>query len=331
MPPLPTMKQKPDIWYWLKVLVVVLAWAYVIYSLSVAPDVSNVFAVLKNIGLFDYLLLFIVVLLIPVNWGFEAIKWKILLRPLHTRSLSHCFADVLRGITAGMATPNRLGEFAGRIVNLPAEKRAEAGVLSLTGSFSQLFVTLLVGAFAFVGLMIYIPSGQSTFSVSDYTILSVSVVLMGILLWLFTHTQKLSKWVNKIPFVKNTQKVSGGIENLSGPVGLSVMLLSLARYAVFLHQYYFLLMIFRVDVSYPEAVLAIGAIYLLMAIIPVVAAGEPGVRGSVSMLVFGLFVAQPATVFSVSLLLWLLNVAIPAIIGSAMMLLRNRNNVPFTP
>lgn len=322
------MKQRPDIWLWLKWVIVAVAWAYVFVSLANAPDLSQVFYILKNSGVAEFVLFLLVVLLIPVNWGIEALKWKILIQPLHPLPFINCFRAVLQGVTAGMLTPNRLGEFAGRIVDLPAEKRSAASVLSITGSFSQLFVTMLLGVLAFAYMLIYVPHSHGVFAVADYAILLIALVAMGVLLWFFTHTKLLANWIHKIPIIKKHQGYAGGIENIRGRKGLTIMLLSMVRYAVFLHQFYLLLVVFRVDIAYNEAIMAIAGIYLLIAIIPMLAVGEPGVRGSVSILLFALFTSQPAAVFSVSLLLWILNVAFPAIIGSVTMLRKNKPDIP---
>jgi hypothetical protein len=104
----------------------------------------------------------------------------------------------------------------------------------------------------------------------------------------------------------------------------TVMLLSLFRYLVFSTQFYLLLRLFGVSIPYFNALVLIALIYFIMAIIPTVALTELGIRGSVSLYIFGLYFAHliPLTgvnnmgVFAASTLLWFINLGLPALIGT---------------
>jgi len=62
--------------------------------------------------------------------------------------------------------------------------------------------------------------------------------------------------------------------------------------------------------------LVISVIYLLMAVVPIISIGEPGLRVSFSLILFSIFTNQAVAVFSASILLWIINVAVPAVLGS---------------
>jgi hypothetical protein len=104
---------------------------------------------------------------------------------------------------------------------------------------------------------------------------------------------------------------------------VKVLGLSLVRYLVFSLQFYLLLCAFGVPISYPNGMMLIGLVYLLMTIIPTIALTELGVRGSVSLYVFALFLTPLGLwtetiglgVASATTSLWLINLAFPALLG----------------
>ena len=102
-----------------------------------------------------------------------------------------------------------------------------------------------------------------------------------------------------------------------------MLLLSLLRYLVFSLQFYLLLKAFDLNLPYLKAMMLIGLVYLLVTIIPTIALSELGVRGSVSLFVFAIYLEplgnwsdQAAlAVASASTILWLINLAFPALLG----------------
>jgi len=86
-----------------------------------------------------------VIVLLPINWLIEAVKWRLVLRKSHSITLKNAFKSVLAGTSTGVISPNRVGEFAGRILLLPENIRSEAIGLNFVCSFTQLWSTILFG------------------------------------------------------------------------------------------------------------------------------------------------------------------------------------------
>ena len=84
-----------------------------------------------------------------INWSFEAIKWKILIEKIQKIKFLTSLKAVMAGITVSAFTPNRVGEFGGRIFFLESQNRTKAIVLTFLGNVAQLLVTIVVGAFLF--------------------------------------------------------------------------------------------------------------------------------------------------------------------------------------
>ena len=96
-----------------------------------------------------------VLLLIFFNWGFEAKKWQLLLRPLQSLTFFTALKSVLTGIAFSINTPNRIGEYGGRILYVEEGKRIKAISLSIAGSISQLILTLFMGSLGLSYLLIF--------------------------------------------------------------------------------------------------------------------------------------------------------------------------------
>src|SRR3954463_14477474 len=60
--------------------------------------------------------LWLALALMPGNWGLEARKWQVLLKPLERLTFFTSFKAILSGVAFSINTPNRIGEYGGRIV-----------------------------------------------------------------------------------------------------------------------------------------------------------------------------------------------------------------------
>jgi len=98
-----------------------------------------------------------------------------------------------------------------------------------------------------------------------------------------------------------------------------VFFLAIVRYLVFSFQYSILLFLFIPQLSFLQSFTGITLTYLFVTLIPSSILGELGVRGSVSVFIFGLFAAPPVLVFQVSLYMWLINLAFPVFVGSILL------------
>jgi hypothetical protein len=100
--------------------------------------------------------------------------------------------------------------------------------------------------------------------------------------------------------------------------------LSFTRYLVFSTQYFILLKLFNVPVDLMEGFLLISLVFFFVTVIPTVALTELGIRDSVAIYIFTLYLTRKgvsgdlvtAGVFSASTIIWIINLAIPAIAGT---------------
>ena len=255
-------------------------------------------------------------LLLPANWLLEAVKWRLMMRPLEKVTISRSIQAVLAGLAISVFTPNRIGEYAGRVFVLKRANRITATMATVLGSFSQLVVTIVAGSLATFWLLPHMDE-WSPLVLSAFKVIGVFLALVSIL---FFFNLRLVDWLlSKIPFpLKWKDTIS--LRNLYNSSFLSkVLFISMVRYVVFALQFYCLLCFFASEVAFLPAVACIAMVYLLMAIVPTVALLELGVRGSVAVAVFALVTDRAEAVLFASSLLWLINLIIPSTIGALLL------------
>ncbi len=57
----------------------------------------------------------IVLLMMPLNWGIEAQKWRYIMEPKEEISFWRASKGVLAGASVSSLSPNRIGDFLGRV------------------------------------------------------------------------------------------------------------------------------------------------------------------------------------------------------------------------
>lgn len=310
------MKIKQKLVLILKIIIVVISYAYVIYTLIKAPDLSKLPQLFTGFSFYQISIFVLVCLLMIVNWTIEAFKWQLLLKDIEPKSYVNAIKAVFAGVSVGLATPNRAGEFGGRILLLKHENRSIGGFLALAGSFSQLAVTLIIGLIGFTVLLMISPQSRDLFAVSDILITAIGFLFAGFILLLYLKIDYFSGKIAKIPLINKLKNLSSYPELWNITKKLKVFALSIIRYVIFIHQFYLLVYILDINIDYTDAMLVISVIYLLMAVVPIISIGEPGLRVSFSLILFSIFTNQAVAVFSASILLWIINVAVPAVLGS---------------
>src|SRR5690349_1015762 len=88
----------------------------------------------------------IVIFLMIINWSIEAMKWKISIEKVQPISFSRSFKAILSGVSFSVSTPNRIGEYLGRILYMEEGNRLRVISLTIVSSMSQLIITLFAGS-----------------------------------------------------------------------------------------------------------------------------------------------------------------------------------------
>ncbi|MFY7651884.1 MAG: hypothetical protein ACOVQE_04240 [Chitinophagaceae bacterium] len=302
---------------------VVFIWlSYAIYQqIAEQPNLKQSWLILKqNILKTQLANLLLVCLLMPVNWGFEAKKWQVLVKPMQQISFVRAFKAILSGQALALNTPNRIGEYAGRIAFLEEGNRLKGILLSLVANIPQIIITFLFGLVALVTMNETIQTSLNNVEnllVKSYPIYTVWVFLFGISLTLTYYN--LSFFVRKVEkwwLFKRFRFLFEQLEYIPNKKLTVLLLLSLGRYIVFALQYLLLLEVFGVTIYWWHSFCLIAIQYLILACIPSIALGELGVRGQISITLFGIFSSNKLGIVATSAGIWFINLIIPAIFGT---------------
>ncbi len=264
-----------------------------------------------------------VVVLMFVNWGIEAVKWKLSVKPVQQVSFSKALQAVLSGVSFSVSTPNRIGEYLGRVLYMNEGNRLKTISITIVGSISQLIITLLAGC---IGLFILRNEIEAKQLISP---MWMSVILYGVMAVLlvtglfYFRLSWIVKWADRLPGSKRFTYLVEALEEFHASMLLKLLLLSLLRFTVFILQYYLLFVLFDVHLSGWQVFWTISVSFLVMAIIPTIAIAELAQRGKVVTAIVGLYSANELGMTFATGGIWFINLIMPAIIGS-MLILRMR-------
>lgn len=300
-------KTKQFFWFVIK-LTIVVGCGYFIYQRLLENDelnfglfyqklIENDIFLLKNL-LFLFLFTFL-------NWFLEILKWQKLTSFIKSISFFEAAKQCLASLTASLVTPNKIGEYGAKALYFENQQRKKIVGLNLVGNFYQLTATLFFGVIGFI----YFVSEHNVdinlhriFRAFLLGVLIISSFFFGAKHFNYRGfgTEKARQFIGKIPFKLNLQTA----------------FFSFLRYLVFAHQFYILLVIFKIDINYINALSVIASVYFISSIVPMLTLFDVILKSSVAVWVFSYFSINVITIISITTLMWILNFVLPAIFGS---------------
>ena len=236
-----------------------------------------------------------------LNWFFEISKWHSLISSISKYSFKKASIQSLASLTTSLITPNRIGEYGAKALYFEKNKRNKILGLNLVGNFYQMLMTLIFGVIGF-SYFVFQHKIEIDFQQAIIVLLIGIIVIIALFFAVKYFNFSKSYFEKTRIFIKN--------------INLKVGLFSFLRFVIFSHQFYFLLLIFKVDVSYFDAISAITSVYLIASIIPMLSLFDVVLKGTVAIWVFSFFNVEPLTILSITSIMWILNFVLPAIIGS---------------
>jgi len=256
-----------------------------------------------------------VVLLIPNLW-LEALKWRRMLRP-HYPEVSQRLAlkAVLAGMASGIFTPNRIGEYAGRVLYLEVGKRVEAMVGTFVDRISQLAVTLAMGLFVLLGK----PSQETYLGTEvERGLIVIAGISLGLILVLLvfprTFAKLIPEFLLRYAWVRQVKQAGTTMDRNQV---MAVFALSLLRYAVFSTQFVLLLYAMGWPVDAWTAYRLVALVFLAKSVVPVPGIMELGVRETIALQVFSVVNLPAASAVQSTFFLYLINIILPTLVGVA--------------
>ena len=271
-----------------------------------------------------YWYLVLTLFLMLVNWGIEARKWQLLVRQLENISFRRAFYSVLTGVSISVNTPNRVGEYGGRILYLRPENRLKAISLNMITSVSQLIVTVVMGIAGVVILMCSFPlevlhrNGLTVFWTDTLLYGGLGFGIMTIVLYF--RISWLVRLLEVMPVLKKITPYIRVLDHYEWPLLTRMLILSALRFVVFVSQYLLLFRLLYVDASWWQGFWVVSVVMLILAVIPTITMTEFVVRGETTITLMGLFSHNEFAIGLASFVIWIINLIIPALLGSLLIL-----------
>ena len=295
-------------------LVIFILVSWVIYKqVFLKKDIDAYWSLfLENVGEGGFPLLLLVAVLMFVNWGLEAYKWQLLIKKIEDLSFLKSFQAIMSGVTLAIFTPNRIGEYGGRIFYLDKADKIEGIAITLIGSYAQIAITLIAGI---LGLIVLAANTDQFNVYLAWISLTVSLLLIALILTSYFNIWILYHMVHLIPFLKWALKYLRVYYHYSFKELLRILSLSVLRYSVFTLQYWLLLQLFGIKIALLDGAIMIAVIFLTQTILPSIAVIDWIMRGEVAVYFFQSVSDNMIGIVAASYSLWLINLIFPAIIG----------------
>lgn len=281
---------KRTVYYIIEWIIALAGCGFLIYKLVTFDDYASLVETLRSMSVKQWSALVLCLLLMPLNMGLEAWKWRTLI-PM---SWSEAHRQVYYSKLAGLITPWRLGEYPAR--GLLMEKSQWGNVLSMgaVGSATMTAAIIIAGLFSIALLILTNHISLVGSVILPLWLFFVGILLVVLILALLFAPLLLRRWAtvsHKLILISTAQSF---VRLACWCVQLALVLYSLGALG---------------NLGLLEIIGLTAVYYLLVTITPNVPIAEVGVRGSWAIVVFGSVNAAFAGV-----LLWGINTLLPCLI-----------------
>ena len=285
------------------------------------PDLPNAWEQIKQTPV-NKVIIYIaaVFILMLLNWLIETWKWQMAVKKIQKIGLFKAFKAILSGVSFSTTTPNRMGEYAGRVLFLDDGNRLRSISMTIVCSMSQLIITILMGCIGLAMLMdrivgtAIIPANDNSLWVRIFLCGSITVLL--VMLLVYFRLSIFIRLAEKIPWLNKNLYLVKDLDDAETSLLLKLLLLSFIRFIIFCIQYYLMFSLFNVGINWWQCFLGLSVVFLILAVIPTFAIADLGIRGEVTWRLMQLFTANTLGVTLTITAIWFINLVLPAIAGS---------------
>jgi len=259
--------------------------------------------------------LLITLLILPANWGLEAAKWQLLLRPFWRIPFIQALRGVLAGVALSLFTPNRVGDYGGRVLAVPARYNWYAALSTLVGSYAQLLVLITGGL---IGLLYFLNQYSEWPQLLLQSFWWLSFALLGIAYFFFFNINVLIRLLKSITYPKRLLPYVRYIFKLRHyRQGLLAKALGLAagRYLVYSLQYYCMIRFVGIEVPFWGAMSGVATIFLIQSSVPLPPLAALLARGEAALIIWGHFSDNKLGILASTFGLFIINLCLPALLG----------------
>jgi len=298
----------------IKVAIVVFAFWFIYKKLVTNNNLRDFRNIISGIPKAEIIaVISVVLLLMLVNWGLEAFKWRRLLREIERLSIWQAIESVFCGLTWAIFTPNRIGEYGGRVFFLSPKRRIIGVVAMAVGNIGQMVLTNIFGA---ISLCIFIYR----FVPLDYRLNYALMVLSAMFCLFFLIFYFNIRWLNglllSMKFTRKYKKFYSILGRYQKKELFKILMFCLARYVVFSTQYFIMFYWLIPDIHYLDILMMVCILFFVQSTLPSLDLFDIGVRSVTASYFFSFVTKQDVAVIACTASIWLINIIIPAILGS---------------
>ena len=302
-------KAKQFFFVLIKISLVVIAIYFIYQKLTKNSSLafSHFIQILSNKGVFSLNTVIFLLVLTGFNWFFEILKWQQLVSSLQKISFKKSMEQCLGSLTLSLLTPNRIGEYGAKALYFKSAFRKRVLFINLISNLLQMFVTVVFG----ITGTLWLSQSQNLhiFSFKFIIILLIGILFCALVIFIIRQTNiKIREF--------SLEKIKLFLFHFPEKSIMLGVILSLFRYLIFSFQFYYLLLLFGVEISYLEAMKLITSMYFLASIIPSIFLFDVVIKGSVALYLFSLIGINELVILSIVTCMWILNFVTPSIIGS---------------
>lgn len=300
--------------------------AYIIYiKIKSQPDLAQKTVLLKEIfSAQNTGQIILLLLLLFANWGIEARKWQLLMRPVESVNFLTSVKAILSGLALSLFVPNGFGEYPARALYMKEGNRLRSVALNVAGSMAQLIVTLVAGIISLLYLKNFVWNKEQVIQGLNVLWLNgiISMIILGTAVLVLTYFRLswLAQVTERIPFVQKYKYLIESVEEYHWKELTRILYLSCIRFIVFVVQYIVVLHILKVRIDLIDAVCTTCVLFLFLAILPTIPFADIGIRGEAGRQLFGLLTTDSFGIIATIAIIWFVNLIIPSAAGSLFLL-----------
>jgi len=253
------------------------------------------------------------VVLMLVNWLLEVVKWRYLASKLERISFWQSFQSVFCGLTWAIFTPNRIGEYGGRVLFLQPQNRAKGAVAMGVGLFAQLVLTSVAGS---LSIAWFICKFLSTPLTVQFGVWLLAIIYAAGFVILYFNVKWIDALVGKIKFLARIKPFFEVLEHYSTRELCIVLLNSLARFIIFTSQYIILMKLTLPELPLLSMILIFFFLFFGGGALPTLDIFDFSVRSFVASNLYSYITTQEIAVMAIVSCIWFVNLILPAIFGS---------------
>ena len=296
-------------------IVIVAVTLWLVYAKLVANgDLKDFVKLISTIPTTEiFIVLSVVFLLMLVNWFLEAVKWQMLIKRIEPLTLWRATESVFCGLTWAIFTPNRIGEYGGRVFFLSPKRRIVGVVAMAVGNVGQLVLKNIFGAIS-ICIFVY------RFTAIDSILFSALCLLASVFVLFFVIFYFNIKWVNGIllsmKFTRKYKKFYSLLARYKKVELFKILLMCLARYSIFSIQYFIVFLWLIPGLKLADVCMLINILFFVQSFLPSLDLLDIGTKSLTGIFFFQYVTNQNMAVVACIASIWLINIIIPAILGS---------------